>query len=215
MDPGTKDQILHSVGMFANIDYLLFTHSHEDHYDSKNVISYLKANPTVKLIVSEGALPDKELQDLQDSSNSRIFFLERGKSLHEFSSGSTKISFFRTKHLEYQIKECDDHYSIQIEDEKKKIFIAGDLELNAEETEKLFQNNSFDAVFFNPMVLYKPDWINNYLSVNASRKYIYHIPSEANDRFFYRKITLHHYNLLKEKLQNSQLLMDEMQKISL
>ena len=145
----------------------------------------------------------------------RISLLDLHKDYQVFEVKNTKVHLYRTKHLDYASAECDIHYSIIIEDGKNRICIAGDMELNDEETKKVFFGKTFDAVFLNPVVLYRKSWIDNFKAIDSEKKYIYHIPSEDNDRLLYRKMTLYHYGLLKNKLVNFELLLDKMQKITI
>ena len=215
MDVEIENQIFNSIGNFHGINCLLFTHCHEDHYDALKVIKYLENHQETKLIIPSDAMLSKEFQNMYHDFNERIILVDHKSNSQVFSIENTKVSFYKTKHLDYQIAKCEDHYSIVIEDEINRVFVAGDLELNNEETAKLYKNKYFDASFFNPALLCKKNWVENFIRVNSLKKFIYHIPSERNDRFYYRKIAIYHYNMLKNKLQNCELLLGEMQKIGI
>jgi len=214
LDAEMENGIMDSVGPFAGIDCLLFTHCHEDHYDGTKVKRYLEDNPNTSLILPEDAVFGRELREYYQQEE-RICLLDRWLDHHVFHVKNTEVHLIRTKHLDYASAECDSHYSIIIDDGVNRIGIAGDIELNDEETEKFFSGKRFDAVFLNPVVLYRKNWIDNFISINSEKKYIYHIPSEEHDRLMYRKMTLYHYNMMKNKLANCELLLNRMQKILL
>ena len=111
---------------------------------------------------------------------------------YEFSVKNTKVRLIKTKHLDDVSVECDDHYTIVIDDRKNRICITGDMELNDEETEKIFLGEKFDAVFFNPAVFSRKDWISNFIKVDSEKKCIYHIPEERNDRLCYRQMAIYY-----------------------
>lgn len=214
LDAELENGIMDSVGPFAGIDCLLFTHCHEDHYDGTKVKKYLEDNPNTALILPEDAVFGRELRDYYRQEE-RICLLDSQLEYQVFDVKNTTVHLFRTKHLDYASAECDVHYSIIIDDGNNRVGIAGDIELNDEETKKVFSGKRFDAVFLNPVVLYRKSWIDNFKSIDAEKKYIYHIPAEDHDRLLYRKMTLYHYSMMKNKLVNCELLLNKMQKITL
>lgn len=215
LDAEMENLIMQSMGPFAGIDCLLFTHCHEGHYDGLKVNQYMESNRNTSLFLPEEALLRREVRDYYLNSGERIYLLGGRTDCYEFSVKDTKVRLIKTKHLDDVSVECDDHYSIVIDDGTNKICITGDMELNDEETEKIFSGEKFDAVFFNPVVFSRKDWISNFMKIDSGKKYIYHIPEECNDRLRYRQMTLYNYGMLKNKLGNCELLLKEMQKIML
>lgn len=57
MQKETEDAIIEQRGIFSDLDYLLITHKHEDHYDKKKVDEFIKNNPQTAVIS-----PDSNLQ---------------------------------------------------------------------------------------------------------------------------------------------------------
>lgn len=210
-----EEDILQSVGIFNGIDWLIFTHCHDDHFDGIKVRRFLKKNPATNVIVPKDALQISDFREFYYEKSDRIFILDNNERSFLLNESDLKLTFYKTKHLDYQPAECSSHYSLTLEEGDKRIFIAGDMELNDNAYESLFKNKCFSAVFFNPIVFYKKDWIENFLEIDAVKKLIYHLPSEENDRFYFRKMAKYHYNVLKNRLQNCQLLLHDMEKISL
>lgn len=215
IDEEVEKQIISSNGIFHGINCLLFTHCHEDHFNGLKVKQYMENNQKAKLIIPIDALVSKEFQVMYQLFKDRIFIIDHTLEIQIFKINKTKVYFYKTKHLDQQIIECENHYSIVIDDKVNRIFVAGDLEMNDKEVAKLFRNNSFDASFFNPTVLSQKNWLQNFRAVNSLKKFIYHIPSEKNDRFYYRKMAIYHFNLLKNKIVNCELLLDDLKKIRL
>lgn len=103
-----------------------------------------------------------------------------------------------------------DHYAFVIEYGKHRVFVSGDLEMDDEITEALCNHGLYDAVFVNPVIPQKKPWFENLMKINASMRYVYHLPSEENDRFFYRKAAMR----MAKKHGKYKLLLDKMKKLN-
>ncbi len=60
MDRETEEEILNGTGEFENINYVLVTHCHNDHYNGSKLLKFLKNNPQAKLIVPSNARLDAD-----------------------------------------------------------------------------------------------------------------------------------------------------------
>lgn len=208
-----EDSIFKSVFPFSDIDCLLFTHCHEDHFDGERVSKYMETYKDVLLMAPKEALKGSGVQKTWHEAKERIFIPD-GKTNNHYSIKGAEVFFLKTKHLECKGFECKEHYSIIIKGQSRNFFVAGDMQLD-EESSKMFFGCQFDAVFFNPVVLGNRKSREVFKSLHARRKFIYHIPLEKYDRFYYRKLAISNLKKYEGELGNCELLLDEMQDITL
>ena len=212
MDSELENLMLNSIDPFSDVDLLLFTHCHKDHYDRAKVEKYLKVNRSTSIAAPKDAGVDLGNMVPDDSNNGQVFVVisEGG----EFFKKGVRVIFLKTKHLSSNEEdELGEHYSFIIKSGEVNIFISGDMELDEETTLKIKEHGTFNMAFFNPAVFAKDKWLENFKTIDSVDKYIYHLPLEINDHFSYRKVTISALNKLGDQIGNCYLLLDEMQRI--
>ena len=69
-----KEKIILGISPFDNIDIMLFTHNHEDHFDVKSTIEFLKHNKNTTIISNKEVI--KEIKKkITDSKNNNLIIL--------------------------------------------------------------------------------------------------------------------------------------------
>lgn len=84
IDPGIFSK---SLNDFSNIDAVVITHEHQDHFDPVKIQSIIKANPSVQIITTS------QVAKALNSKNAKTARLEE-----EYSIGKLKLEFFGEKH---------------------------------------------------------------------------------------------------------------------
>jgi L-ascorbate metabolism protein UlaG (beta-lactamase superfamily) len=185
---------------FENIDVILVTHSHPDHFHVPSSISHLTNNPIGKFISSEDVVSYMEYNSLYEQINSQIIEFNTIES-DSLELNGIKVISFPIKHFEpfpgYQIP----HLGYYININGIKIFFGGDNIAEGSEYVKyrldkrnidiafyrfwdLFEKDNLDTLnqFVNPKVLIPMHYLygdnfNNISEVEDSiRKYESEIP---------------------------------------
>lgn len=175
---------------FSNIDYLLFTHEHGDHFSPERVMEYLDYQmPKAIFMPDKGSIALKELQNkaivlkipcaLLDADLCRKTVFRPEKSI--------RIKVFQTRHLD-KIYWDIPHFCYLVELGEKKLFFTGDVDFNHEVFEEL-KNTELDAVFINPLFNQSKEGRNLLSGVlQAKNKVVYHIPFAVDDKMQIRKM---------------------------
>lgn len=174
--------IYDGTGDFSNIDCMLFTHCHLDHYDRKKVLRCMESNNVKRILI-----PDKEeyeaLSAAALSGGSKVLLykldMEFGKR-HVLSIPKMKIICFRTRHSGKQYYDIS-HYSYFILANEKGIYISGDCDFTDYYQSDIVEGVQVFAGFFNPYYLSSRQGRNFLYHSHIQRIYIYHIPRECDD----------------------------------
>lgn len=206
-----KKQLLDENGAYADADYLLFTHGHADHYDYSAVRDYM--NQYKKTVV---AAPEYVFYvggwGFEDLMEKRILgFCDNEDGMYKL--GDAELYYYRTPHLSYDLTKIGFHYSLVVKKQNESVFISGDAALNEKVLQKLRCHDSFSAAFFNPLVLQDKNMMNVFLAIQADKKFIYHLPQEENDRYYYRKSAIQAFEKNKDKTGCCRLLLNEMEEV--
>ncbi|MGN0732962.1 MAG: MBL fold metallo-hydrolase [Emergencia sp.] len=199
-----RKDILNAREPFNDIDYLIFTHCHTDHFSEAGTIEYLKKNTKTKAVVPAGLLNCEELND-------RILSIE-GNGVLQLDE--IEIGYYNNVHIDFNGLEKDPHYSYSLTMADKRILIAGDMKPVVENVDMLEPCN-FDAVFLNPVFLGQKDYIDLMLRFNANKYYVYHLPVEEYDCFMFRPMAKRNVKRNQESCKDVILLLDEMETFEL
>jgi L-ascorbate metabolism protein UlaG (beta-lactamase superfamily) len=156
--PGTK-RLVQSPFKFSeirNLDYILFTHSHRDHFDKRSVCAILETNPDVHFLVPlrMGKLLKKlGAKNITEAGWYQEYNLEKANGL--------RIVFLPAKHWNRRLMFDTNRElwgSFWIGSEKQSIYFAGDTAFDNHFTEI---RNLFPEIrhAFIPIGAYKPSYI--------------------------------------------------------
>lgn len=208
LEEDVREDIIAARGVFSGLDGLLFTHGHEDHFDCGEMVKCLACNKELTAAApADCFMQDGAAEKDANTMEGRITKLIGDKGV--FRVKDLDVHYYRTKHMAVDRDEEIDHYAFVIESGESRIFISGDMEMDDEITEAVCAHGDFDGVFINPVVPQNKKWFENFMRINTAKRYVYHLPSEENDTFFYRRAAV-----IKAKKQNAyNLLLDKMQKL--
>lgn len=186
------EEILHGHGEYRDVDYLLYTHCHSDHFTEKYTKEYLKHHQVQGVFLPEACLGAGLFQDrtrnelkvfaLKDSRLGRLISYEIHKDL--------TIHVFRTTHLgeDYQ---GEIHYSYVLSIGSMNILITGDASYEEEEFRKALEGLSIDTMITTPL-FYHHNVGRQIMEevIKPQIVLIYHIPFKEDDIYKMRKLTM-------------------------
>ena len=197
---------------FSNIDYLLFTHEHGDHFSPVRVMEYLDHQmPKAIFLPKKGDLELNALQRKVEELNIPCALLDEDLCRKTIFKPEKDISIkvFHMRHLD-KIYWNVPHFCYFLEFGEKKILITSDVDFNFETFEKL-QNVALDAVFINPLFhqSIKGKKLFSEGVLQAKTKIVYHIPFAEDDRTEIRKIVEQRQALAKTEDKDVIFLMEK------
>ena len=197
--------MLHGVGKYANVENILLSHFHPDHFTQKELISYINNNNVREFFSSEKINKRSELIKCLKENNVSCNIIEKqGKK--NFKIGNVDVSAFYTPHLGEIYKDVINICYILKGEDKSVLFIAdGDYQ------EEFFidnlANENINAVFVTPI------FFNNKKGraileniIRAEKTVIYHIPFEEDDKKHYYQIALRDSKRFNEQIKNTEIL---------
>ena len=171
-------------GELANVDYLLFSHSHYDHYYSPYFMEYMAANTvkgicfppvddTMGLAAAEAEFADKTIH--LDENNEAV--LEQG----------IRLKVFTTRHVDKKFYHVPNQ-CFRLDLDGTKLAFLSDVDYFEEDFDKETEFTA-DVVFVTPIFYNHPKG-RKILRENLQAKkiIIYHLPSPEDDRFMYFKM---------------------------
>lgn len=184
-----KSNVLKRKPPFNNITALLFTHCHADHFNKQMQETYRKSYPET-LVLSPSTIGENKKGIIR--------------------CGDFQIAYLETGHIHTGMKEGK-HFVYQIAVADKKFVFTGDMHPDRlDEVIKCF-GCDVDAFFINPaLLLYEMKCPEKTALAEINNIYIYHIPSEERDNFYYRKATINISKKVKRILGDVKLLTEPM-----
>ncbi|MGL4597724.1 MAG: MBL fold metallo-hydrolase [Bacteroidia bacterium] len=154
--PGVKRhvEVPFAFDELTKLDYILFSHTHRDHFDEGSVKKILEKNPDVHFLVPLRMSP---LLKKLGAKN----ITEAGWYQQYPMDGNLKITFLPAKHWNRRFLHDTNRElwgAFQIETDKQSIYFAGDTAYaeHFAETKKLFPHIRHA---FMPVGAYKPQWM--------------------------------------------------------
>lgn len=218
MSEKALNEFLSGKGQFANIDFLLFTHHHVDHFSPKYTMEYLKNNMVRTVFMpKKGDGKCTELKNFMAARNinARLLDMPFKKRYTYLIGNNIGITVFNTVHMGEQFKDVENYcYILTIEN--KNILFTADAEYNAEYYEQSLKNIPIHTVFVNPL------YLNNVQgrsvitqTIKPHQTIIYHIPFQQDDRLEFRKMVKKDIDKYKNQFFTIKPIQDEFQEIIL
>lgn len=170
-------------GDLANVDYLLFSHSHYDHYYSPYFIAYMEKNTIQGLLLP----PVDETPGL---AAAEVEFAQKLISLdarNEALLGTNiKLKVFTTRHIDKQYYHVPNQ-CIRLDLGKLKLAFLSDVDYYEEDF--LTADFTADVAFVSP-IFYNNEKGRRILQeiMHVKQVVIYHLPAPGDDRFMYYKM---------------------------
>lgn len=179
MTPEAKYGLSHSIPPFDQIDALLFTHGHPDHFSLERTTAFLSNHSVPTLILpakaGQSALADQLLSMHLPASTQ---YISPSAALWEecvYTIGDFKVTYLRTPHIHMPLWPCD-HYSILLEYHGTTVFIGGDMAFPTEDQLQFLLSKKIDYGFFVPFYILHRDGHRALTKLRLRMAYLYHIP---------------------------------------
>lgn len=173
-----------NIPPFDNIDYLVFTHGHPDHFSLPRTQEYL-ANHTVSALIlpPESGGPENASVVIRSMLPPLTGFIEPCMGPWEertYTLGNFKATYIGTPHIRAPLPPKY-NYSVILSVEGMNIFIGGDLNFPKGAQLDYLISKKIDYGFFNPFFLLHRDGQKALSALHLKMVYIYHIPYERPD----------------------------------
>ncbi|MGB4440448.1 MAG: MBL fold metallo-hydrolase [Sedimentibacter sp.] len=181
VDNKLMDYIIYGKGKFQDINYLLFTHQHNDHFNLEKTYEYIRNNKTEKLITTK----------LNGTYFNNIdLLIELDKDYYEIGNidlDNMRIKYIKTKHLAHE-KVGVDHYVYILEMDNKKILYLGDADFCKTELIQILKDIHID-VLIAPFIIVNSTMGRKFVrNVSPELLIINHLPVSEDDKNNYRNI---------------------------
>ncbi len=212
----TLEAVTTAKAPFADMDCMLHTHWHPDHFDASHIESYLRAGGKAKIL-----LPRQTADLINKSYVSRFqeqFILlddnMDGKRVYE--DQDLTISAYGFSH-EGKDSEDVDTWGYLIQLEGKTIFHVGDARIQDKNYEKWgFNAMDLDLLIVPFPYIARKDGVTLIKKhLDAKKIIVSHLPPEEKDEFAWRAITIRRAGREKEKFDEIAVLTDYHQSMEL
>lgn len=181
IDDKLRDYIIYGNGEFKNINYLLFTHQHNDHFNLDITLEYIKNNKVDKLLITE--LKDDTLKNSSLLTEMKSAYNE----VNTLLMGNVNITFFKSKHLGNKRLDIN-HYSFIINIKNKNILYIGDADFKNPDFQEIILKYTINIVI-SPLLLTNSKSGRELLSkIKPELLIINHLPNTDDDKYNYRDI---------------------------
>lgn len=203
--------------LFQNIDYIIFTHNHRDHFSAEFTEAFLK-----KHLVKGFIIPDRQTcqyPSLRETAKLRaeklwLLDLPLGQLMEIKFTEELSISVFCSLHAGEEYKNLE-NYCYFLNFNGRKMLIIGDSEYNAQYFIETLNRETIDVLFINPLFLNLISGRKVIKALNPKKVVVYHIPFEGEDKLRFREMVLNDIKKYKNSLPSTEILWNELQEIIL
>ena len=182
IDENLMHQIIHTNKNFQNINFLLFSHQHSDHFDKEKTLEYIEYNDVEKLIMCDFSNEELEENEMLEELKSDFFDIGTINLAH------VKINYFKTKHLKNEQYGIN-HYSFIINVHNKNILYLGDADFGKKETLEPLKDYKIDVIIAPFIIATTVLGIKYINETNPDLLILNHLPNKEDDKYNYRSIT--------------------------
>jgi L-ascorbate metabolism protein UlaG (beta-lactamase superfamily) len=185
-DPLLNEMLVGS-GQYKDIDYLLFSHCHPDHFSPELTTEYVRNNRVKRVFLPE---TDTNLPELL-KSNKQLYTtlnLPLGSSCKFSLEDDIALTAFPTVHMGKQYQSVI-NYCYLLAIGQKNILFTADADYVDSYYEKTLNGINIDTVFVNPLFFTSKtgrDVLEKI--VKPGNVGIYHIPFKKDDRFGFQRM---------------------------
>lgn len=182
---GILDEMISGDGesVFKNVDFLIFSHGHPDHFSPKLVQRYLTHNQIRRMVCAPAEdAAFLELMGWMGSEGIPVWKLkwERGKKHQYRLTKEICLTALCMKHMPH-IFPKDLCSGLLLQYEGKQALFLTDCSFEEAEPLREFQGTPLDAVFLNPYFYYNEQGREILSRYQAKKTILYHIPFEGED----------------------------------
>ena len=187
---GTWEKMLSGEPPFEQVDYVLFTHLHGDHFSEERCLEFLGRRKVKGLLLPASERPERQgFFDRVGESGTTCFVLteQTAKAVFQLAP-EVRLSAFRTLHLDPKYHAVP-HFCYLIDFGGKRLLFTSDVDYTAE-TLSFVGEEPLRAAFVNPLffvALRRRRLFHG--SLPAETVLVYHMPfPEEDSQQFHRKL---------------------------
>ena len=186
------NQMINGSGQYQDVEYILYTHCHSDHFSEKYTKAYLEKNHVLTLFMPKTYLDGHgDFKKNLPSNKTQVVKLQGGlgELIPYESQDEIKIMAFKSLHLgeEYQ---GEDHYCFLLSIGDKNILITSDADYDALTFKSALEGIKIHTMVVNPLFYnHKAGREMIYNLIRPKEIIIYHIPFEEDDKYNLRRLT--------------------------
>ncbi|MDD5921835.1 MAG: hypothetical protein PUC44_01455 [Eubacteriales bacterium] len=173
---------------FRDVDFLLFTHRHTDHFSAVYADEYAANNRIRGLFVPRaGTDPHSYLEDQRPLPKAEAkgilyeIYLQVGERLCIPLADECSVTFMCSRHLDWKTYATVVHCSILLTLGTKQFLFAADADGSPENRELFCNLGSLTAIFVTPLFFVHPDGRHLLEAIHPETAVLYHIPFKADD----------------------------------
>ena len=173
---------------YRDVDALLFTHRHTDHFDAAHTDAYAENNAVRGIYVPRaGEDPDSYLEDRRPLPKAaargvlRDFHLEMGERYDASLGPDCTASFLRCRHPDGATYRAVEHCALLLEVGGRRILFAADADKCAENGQLFTSLGRLDAVLITPLFFSFPSGRRILEAMGPEHVVIYHLPLAPDD----------------------------------
>lgn len=201
MDNHMEHALMNREGIFENINFLLFTHCHGDHFSNSKLRKFLSKNSGLNVFLPSNSGIS---EDFIASKGSKPYNICAGEGERlSFEFGEIVIEYIKIKHLTFDYPE---HYCINIVSPDESIVFTADMDFNDMQRLSELTRREHSVIFVNHLNMLHRKWRNSLMDMKYDDIYFYHLPSEYADGFGYRDRALRNWEKYKTVFTNAKLM---------
>ncbi len=202
--------------LFQNIDYVLFTHCHPDHFTAWCTEAFLQRRRVKGLF-----MPDCQTSEyislrqiaMRQADQTWLLNLPLAKKMTIRLSEKISLTVFRSNHAGKQYVDIE-NYCYLLDYAGRKVFIIGDGDYDAAYFAQMLEGETIEVAFINPLFINLTEGREVITqALKPARVIVYHIPFADRDRGF-RKLVKTDIEKNQGSLPPIDILWDELQEIS-
>jgi len=185
-------EIIDGSAPYKDVEYILYTHCHSDHFSPKYTKEYLRNNIIKALFIPDDCKStnmDSEFTATARNVNHVYLSGEIGKRMTYILNDDLRIHTFRTRHLGEEYKE-DVHFCFVLSIGRENILITGDSDYDPATFREALKDLTIHYLVINPL------FYNHKLGrqiideiIQPKEILINHIPFETDDIYKLRRLT--------------------------
>lgn len=219
---GLSEEVLHDLlegnkPLFRDINILLYTHCHHDHFSPEVTGALVEGHRVNHLMMPDkDSKPFVKLRDSIALSNTGLWLLDIPLGIREgYGPDGIRIQAFRTRHAGEMYKDTE-HYCFLVHLGSKVILITGDSDYDPEYFRTMLEDIPIYAVFINPLFLNRREGRTAIVeSIRPEKVIVCHIPFEGTPGTNLRRVAARDSVKHRDMLPEIILLQDELQEIVL
>jgi L-ascorbate metabolism protein UlaG (beta-lactamase superfamily) len=198
---------------FQDLDCLLFTHYHPDHFSGVKILEFLKNYRKGSIFLphdqTAGSLiVKKEAQKY----GINVVDLDLPCDVKEEKTiKDIRIQYFKAPHSGGEEYSATEHYCFLLKIGDKSIYISGDADYTNSYQQTMLMGEDVTVAFFNPLHFHVQTGRELIRQINPRRVIMYHAPLEKDDKSGFRRISQRVVDKFRDSLPPCEIVSEVMQ----